>query len=117
MRSTALVIATLFLSLNPAIAEEVIVRSLTLPFSSMEQEVTYHPSRREYEVVRNKILARLKQGDPTARANPQSGPWLRAVTTAKIGFEFHSIGASQGRVNYRQVSAAEEALYLFESGR
>lgn len=110
----AAIIYTQLLIAAPA-AEERIVRSLSLPFASLEQEVIYNPSRREYETARDDILARLKKGDNLARMNPASGPWLRAVTTARVGFEIRGVGATEGRTNYRQVSAAEEALYLFEN--
>lgn len=113
VRLTALAFAIGALS-DVVLADEVIVRSLNLPGTSLEQEVTYHPTRADYERVRDATLQRLRAGDPTASVNPVDGPWLRAETTARIGIEIRGVGVSEGRINYRQISAAEEALYILE---
>ncbi len=97
-----------------AYCEEIVVRSVNLPGASMQQEVTYSTNMSDYESTRDNILSRLKKGDPSARVNPSDGPWMRVETTAVIGFEYKGIGSSSGRKRMRQVSAAEEALYLFE---
>ncbi|MGM4960898.1 hypothetical protein ACT4MK_36905 [Bradyrhizobium barranii] len=102
------------LGISSAMADEVIMRSLDLPGASMEQEITYSPTRIEYERVRDDTLTRLKQGDKTAMVNPGNGPWMRVETTAKIGFAYKGIGVSEGRKHLRQISAAEEALYRYE---
>lgn len=83
----------------------------------MEQEITYHPTQSEYEASRDDVLKRLKEGDQSARVNPADGPWMIVGTTAKIGLELQGIGADKGRKHLRQISAAEEALYMFENGR
>lgn len=98
-----------------ALPEETIVRSIGLPGASLDQEVTYHPTRADYEAARDEVLRKLRAGDPSARVNPAAGPWMRAETTAMIGFAVKGIGASEGRKDYRQISAAEEALFLFEN--
>jgi hypothetical protein len=97
-----------------SIADETLVRSLDLPGASMEQEVTYAPSKAEYERVRDDTLARLQAGDKTAMVNPSNGPWMRVETTAKIGFEIKGVGMAEGRKHLRQISAAEEALFRYQ---
>jgi hypothetical protein len=79
----------------------------------MDQEVTYSTSQADYESTRDAILKRMKNGDQTAFVNPSNGPWMRVETTAKIGIELKGIGVSQGRKNLRQITAAEEALFLY----
>lgn len=98
-----------------ALADETFVGSVNLPGASLDQEITYHPSKAEYERVRDEVLARLKNKDPSARVNPADGPWMRVETTAKIGLEYKGVGSSTGRKNLRQISAAEEALFKFEN--
>lgn len=98
----------------PAHGEETVVESIDLPGASMEQEVTYSTSKADYQSTRDAILERLKDGDPSAMVNPSDGPWMRVETTAKIGFEYHGVGLASGRKLLRQISAAEEALYLYE---
>lgn len=95
-------------------AEEIVIRSVDLPGASADQEITYHPSLAEYERVRDEILARLRKREPSAMVNPSDGPWMRVETTAKIGFSYYGIGAASGKKKIRQITAAEEALYLFE---
>jgi hypothetical protein len=95
-------------------ADEKIVRSGTLPGASIEQEITYHPSLKDYETARDERLALLKKGDKSAYQNPADGPWMQVETTAKIGIELKGVGVAQGRKNLRQITAAEEALYIFE---
>lgn len=97
-----------------AYCEEIVIRSINLPGASMQQEVMYSTDMRDYESVRDEILSRLKKGDLSARINPSDGPWMRVETTAAIGLEYKGIGSSSGRKEIRQISAAEEALYLFE---
>jgi hypothetical protein len=103
-----------FLLAHTASADETIVRAATLPFASAEQEVTYHPSLREYERARDETLAKLRRGDASSYVNPKDGPWMLVQTTVEIGIEIKGIGSSEGRKNVRQISAAEEALYVFE---
>ena len=79
----------------------------------MDQEVTYSTSQSDYESNRDALLKRMKSGDQTAFVNPSGGPWMRVETTAKIGIEVKGVGASQGRKHLRQITAAEEALYLY----
>lgn len=100
-----------------AVADETLVESVDIPFASMNQEITYHPSKSEYERVRDETLARLRRGDLSARNNPGAGPWMRVETTAKIGMEYKDIGTGSGRKHLRQISAAEDALYRFEEAR
>lgn len=80
----------------------------------MEQEITYHPSRNAYRSTRDSLLSRMRRGDTSAFVNLRAGPWMIVSTTAAIGFEVKGIGASTGRRYLRQISAAEEALYIFE---
>ena len=98
-------------------AAETVVRSVNLPGASMDQEVTYHPTMSEYVRARDDILERLKNGDASAMRNPTDGPWMRVETTAKIGFAYKGVGTSSGRKNYRQITAAEDALYRFQSSK
>ncbi|WP_298280507.1 hypothetical protein [uncultured Bradyrhizobium sp.] len=116
MRAVLLKVALLSIALHPTVtnAQQTYVESVNLPGASLEQEVTYYPSKGEYERARDGILVRLKAGDKTAFVNDKNGPWMRVETTAKLGFELKGVGVSQGRKNLRQVSAAEEALYQFE---
>ena len=95
------------------LAEEIVVESIDLPGASMNQEVTYSSSRADYNANRDSILERMKAGDPGAFVN-NPDPWKRDDTTATIGFAYKGIGSSSGRKNIRQISASEEALYLFE---
>lgn len=95
-------------------ADETVVSSVFLPGASISQEVTYSPSKAEYEQFRDQVLARLRKGDPKAFSNPAAGPWMRAETTAMIGLEFKGAGAASGRKHLRQISAAEEALFRFQ---
>jgi hypothetical protein len=83
----------------------------------MEQEVTYSPSKAEYENTRDQTLIRLRAGDNSAMVNPRNGPWMRVETTAKIGFELKGVGLAEGRKNLRQISAAEEALFRFQESK
>lgn len=106
--------ALLTLFASPSVAEETVIASLSLPFASMEQEVTYSTSKADYDKVRDDTLARMKEGDASAFVNPSDGPWLRAETVAKIGIEVSGMGGAVGKKNVRQVTAAEAALYLYE---
>jgi hypothetical protein len=118
MRIVKYVLSTLFVAAFAVVvclAEETIVSSVDLPGASMDQEVTYSPTKAEYERVRDETLARLRAGDNSAMVNPHNGPWMRVETTAKIGFEFKGIGVAQGRKHLRQISAAEEALYKYQN--
>jgi hypothetical protein len=120
MRVSLVILAPLIIiSMNAAVppaasADETLVESINLPGASVDQNVTYHPSKTEYEQARDGVLTRLRQGDATARVNPADGPWMRVVTTAKIGFEYRGVGSASGRKHVRQISSAEEALYIFE---
>jgi hypothetical protein len=106
---------TLVMYFSAVNADETIVRSITLPGAGLEQSITYHPSIAEYDRVRDETLSRLKKGDSSARINAIDGPWMQAETTAKIGLELKGVGATTGRKYLRQITAAEEALYLFEN--
>jgi hypothetical protein len=97
-----------------SIADETYVMSYELPGASMEQEITFHPSKDTYLHARDDILKRLKASDNTAMSNPKDGPWVLVETTAKIGLSYKGVGASSGRKNLRQISAADEALFLFD---
>jgi hypothetical protein len=97
-----------------ALADETRVEDVNLPGASLSQEVTYHPSKEEYEHVRVDTLERLKAGHSSALVNPRNGPWKRVETTAKIGFEYKGVGTSSGRKLLRQISAAEDALFEFD---
>jgi hypothetical protein len=97
-----------------ALADETLKSAIHLPGASVDQEVTYHPSKSEYESVRTRTLDRLKAKDPSARVNPSNGPWMLVETTAMIGIEYHGVGVSNGRKHVRKVSAAEEALYMHD---
>ncbi|MBY5453932.1 hypothetical protein HFO91_30605 [Rhizobium leguminosarum] len=110
---TAVCSICLYACINTARADEKVVTAVNLPGASLDQEVTYHPSKAEYEAARDEVLKRLKAGDNTAFVNPADGPWMIVETTATIGLEYKGVGASQGRKHLRQVSAAEDALYLF----
>lgn len=99
-----------------AFCEETVIRKLSLPFASIEQRVTYSTTESDYNHTRDQILMRLKAGVKSALVNPQDTPWLRAETTLTIGIAYEGYGIDKGRVRLRQVSAAEEALYLFEKG-
>jgi hypothetical protein len=100
---------------SSVLAEETIRTTISLPGASLEQEVTYSTTKSDYESVRDGILKRLKEGDPTAMVNPTDGPWMKAETTAMIGLEVKGVGVSQGKVHKRQISAAEEAFYIFQA--
>jgi hypothetical protein len=123
MRSEALsmkpilISGTMLMLLCSAQAEQTVVRSIALPGASMDQEVTYSTSQADYESTKNSILKRLQNGDKTAFVNPSDGPWMRVETTAKIGLEIKGIGVAQGRKNLRQITAAEEALFLYERSK
>lgn len=97
-----------------AYSQETIVTRIDLPGASAEQEVTYYPSKSKYISTRDDIFQRLKAKDASAMVNPADGPWMRAETTATIGFSYRGVGVAQGRTNVRQITAAEEALYKFE---
>lgn len=110
-RSLAAVI--LLFSMIHANAEEIVVERVDLPGASLNQEVTYSTTRNDYDAKRDSILKRLKAGDASAFVN-EPDPWKRVETTATIGIAFKGMGTSSGRKNIRQISASEEALYLFE---
>ena len=57
-----------------ALADEKFVQGYHLPGASMEQEITYHPTKAEYIATRDGILKRLKASDKTALVNPMDGP-------------------------------------------
>ncbi|TPI59860.1 hypothetical protein FJ420_21315 [Mesorhizobium sp. B3-1-3] len=114
-RSIIILILGTALAVVAAAAEERVVKSVNLlGIASMEQEVVYNTSEADYLKTRDDILERLKKGDPTAAMNPADGPWMQVETTAKIGFEIKDVGLAQGKKNLRQVSAAEEALSLYD---
>src|SRR4051794_26304491 len=91
-----LAMTSLVSTIRPAGADETFVSSVDLPGATMDQEITYSPSKQEYERVRQDVLSRLKSGDPSARVNPSNGPWMRVETTAKIGLSYKGVGASSG---------------------
>lgn len=90
------------------------MKSVNLPGASMEQEIWYSTTEADYESIRDSILQRMKDGDQSAFVNPTEGPWIRVETTAKIGLEYRGFGTAEGRKHLRQISAAEEALFLYE---
>jgi hypothetical protein len=95
-------------------AEETLITSIDLPGASVSQQVTYNPSKAIYVSERDTVLRKLREGDNSARVNPVNGAWMRAETTATIGISYQGVGVAQGRVNVRQITAAEEALYRFQ---
>lgn len=105
------------LMVNSAYAEETVVSKSSLPGVSMEQRITYSTTKADYEATRADVLRRLRKNDASAMLNPENGPWMRVETTAMIGIAIKGIGIEQGRVHLRQITAAEEALYLFEKER
>ncbi|MGO6943429.1 hypothetical protein [Rhizobium johnstonii] len=94
-------------------AEEIVVDSVDLPGASLTQEVTYSTTKADYNQTRDDILSRMKSGDKSAFVNNPS-PWKRVETTATIGVAYKGVGASTGKKHLRQISASEEALFLFE---
>ncbi len=81
-------------------------------------------SEAEYLEAREDKLDQLRQGNPEAMVNPADGPWMVAETTAMIGLEVDlgliglslgTISAMEGRTNLRQIAAAEDALFRYES--
>ena len=94
--------------------QETVVKRVWLPFASLETEVTYYPSKKVYEKLRDDTLARLRACDPTAFFNPAEGPWKHAETTAEVGIDVRGVGASTGRKLVREIPAAEDALEMFE---
>lgn len=121
MRFIALCLPLILLTENFASADETLVQEASiLGLASMEQAITYHPSKTQYGQARDDTLARLRDGDNTAMVNPAEGPWMRVVTTAKVGFEIPvgdlgNAGALSGREHVRQISAAEEALFIYNN--
>lgn len=103
----------LLFSIVHARAEEIVVENIDLPGASLNQEVTYSTTRNDYNIKRDAILTRLKAGDASAFVN-EPNPWKRVETTATIGVALKGVGTSSGRKNTRQISASEEALYLFD---
>lgn len=94
--------------------QETVVKRVWLPFASLETEVTYHPSKKAYEKLRDDTLAGLRACDPAAFFNPAEGPWKHAETTAEVGIDVRGVGASTGRKLVREIPAAEDALEMFE---
>lgn len=99
---------------SSALADETLVRTLTLPGAEADQTVVFHPSETEYNAARETRLRLLEAKDPSGCVNPQDGPWVQVETTAKIGFSIKGVGVLEGRTHLRQVSAADEALFLYE---
>lgn len=81
----------------------------------MEQEIIYSTTEKDYNNYRDEILARLRDGDQSAMVNPIDGPTKIVQTTAKIGFEIKGVGTSEGRKHLRRITAAEEALFLYQN--
>ena len=94
--------------------QDTVVKRVWLPFASLETEVTYHPSEKAYEKARDDTLAGLRACDPAAFFNPVEGPWKQAETTGELGIDLGIVGASKARTLVREISAAEDALELFE---
>ena len=115
-RAVALVLAAVAGSAQPVRAQEreTVFKRVWLPFASLETEVTYHPSEKAYEKLRDDTLARLRACDPAAFFNPADGPWKQAETTAELEIDLRVAGVSKGRTLVREISAAEDALELFE---
>ena len=109
--------AACFALTGTCLAEETLVGTVNLPGATLNQEITYSTTKREYEAARDKVLSRLKKGESAAFVNPKDGPWMRVETTATIGLSIRGVGASSGRKNLRQISATEEALYLYEQSK
>ena len=114
--AAALVLAAVAGSAQSVRAQEreTVVKRVWLPFASLETEVTYHPSEKAYEKLRDDTLARLRACDPAAFFNPADGPWKQAETTAGLELDLRVAGVSKGRTLVREISAAEDALELFE---
>lgn len=112
--AAALVLAAVAGSAQSVRAQETVVKRVWLPFASLETEVTYHPSEKAYEKLRDDTLARLRACDPAAFFNPADGPWKQAETTAELEIDLRVAGVSKGRTLVREISAAEDALELFE---
>ena len=115
-RAVALLVAVVAGSVQfvRAQEQETVVKRVWLPFASLETEVTYHPSEKTYEKLRDDTLARLRACDPAAFFNPADGPRKRAETTAELDLDLRIAGVSTGRTLVREISAAEDALELFE---
>ena len=114
--AVALVLAAVAGSAQSVRAQEreTVGRRVWLPFASLETEVTYHPSEKAYEMLRDDTLARLRTCDPAAFFNPADGPWKQAETTAELEIDLRVAGVSKGRTLVREISAVEDALELFE---
>ena len=112
----SLVLATVAAGVQTVRAQEqeTVVKRVWLPFASLETEVTYHPSKKAYEKLRDDTLAGLRACDPAAFFNPAEGPWKHAETTAEVGIDVRGVGASTGRKLVREIPAAEDALEMFE---
>lgn len=95
-------------------ADETVNLTISLPGAEADQVVIFHPSKDEYNAAREKRLRLLEEKDPTGCVNPQDGPWMQVQTTAKIGFSIKGVGVLEGKTHVRQVSAAEEALFMYE---
>jgi hypothetical protein len=101
-----------FLSVN---AEEIIIRETELPFASMTQEIIYSTSQKQYDLERDFILKKLRERDFSVMQNPSGGSTKIVQTTAMIGISWKGVGTSEGRKHLRKITAAEEALFLFEN--
>lgn len=98
-------------------SEEIVVTRTWLPGAAVEQEIRFSTTKKDYETTRDDILKRMKAGDQSAFVNPADGPWMQVETTATIGMEVKGIGTAEGRKHLRQVTASEEALFLYEQWR
>lgn len=96
-------------------AEEVVVRKAWLPFglADLEQTLIFNPDEETYNSERDEALGKLRAGQ--SLNNPIEGAWVRIETTATVGIEIEGIGASSGHTTYRQITAAEDALFRFEN--
>jgi hypothetical protein len=99
---------------SSVMADETVNRTITLPGAEADQAVIFHPSEKEYNSAREQRLRLLEAKDPSGCVNSQDGPWMQVQTTAKIGFSIKGVGVLEGKTHVRQVSAAEEALFLYE---
>lgn len=79
-----------------------------------EEDVTYYPNEDVYEKLRDDTLDRLRECESAAFFNPADGPWKHAKTTTEWDFDLKVGGIFKGRRLVREVSAAEEALEMFE---
>jgi hypothetical protein len=95
-------------------ADETIVQTISLPGASLNQKLTYSPSKAQFIKARDERLERMKKNDFSAFQSPMGDPTVTIETTATKGVAWRGVGLESGRTYSCTYTASDDALWMYE---